>query len=269
MKSLKIKIARTCGGIAADDGALNKILESYFRSYLSDEEPLFNIYIKGSYRNLNKPCGNGWPVFVRETKEVYEIIEKREKKTRLLGIIDSRKNLCHIDIRKYFNYSNLIQALRACFHFFIEERGGFFLHAGCGVVSGKAYIFAGRHGAGKSTALRNLQPESVIAEDTVVIKNNGCDSLVFSTPFRREENASGRVEALIFPRKFRGSPYKIKEPKAASASELISNALFSSPYSWRLVDSVVKNISLLCESTPGYRLYFPREGSIREVVTGT
>lgn len=215
-----------------------------------------------------------YPVVVEPKKQaptakriaVFVITEKRRQKDIPLGNIDPRKRLCSLNLTGNFSYSRLLSAIRACFHFFIERNRGFLLHASCGTVQGRTYIFTGKAGSGKSTALQNCHPEKIIAEDFLAIRITEKQPAAFSIPFRREKSALARPRAIIFPKKFPGPTHLVKETNAQAVSEITANALFCSPHCLSLVQPVLKSISKFCVLVPGYSLYFVRKANLREIL---
>jgi hypothetical protein len=79
------------------------------------------------------------------------------------------------------------QVLRKIFYILFFKRDGFVLHASAIVRNGKAYLFLGRSGAGKSTAVRLLKQENpsidIIADNNVFIRKQKDTFLIFPPAF--------------------------------------------------------------------------------------
>ena len=57
-----------------------------------------------------------------------------------------------------------------------------------------------------------------------------------------------------------------RESAAGTAAELLTNAMFSSPRHAPAVQPVVETIRQFCRGVPGFNLYFPKTGSLKEVM---
>ena len=81
----------------------------------------------------------------------------------------------HISISQFqFILRNVIQIL-------LTENNGFILHASACVIDGKASLFTGFSGAGKSTVIKLLKTKyPALADDTVIIQKKG--ETFFSLP---------------------------------------------------------------------------------------
>ncbi len=66
----------------------------------------------------------------------------------------------------------------------LSKNEGFIIHGSAVGKSGRGFIFTGKNGAGKSTAMRLLYPDfKALADDTVIIKKIGNNYFLFQTPF--------------------------------------------------------------------------------------
>jgi hypothetical protein len=199
---------------------------------------------------------------------LWRIIEQQSaRRHRALGIIDPPKNTCVIELNDGLHFSNLIAAVRTCFHFYLEQHNGFFLHAACGAVDGKAYIFTGKSDSGKTTALRNFNPEQIIAEDALAARVEHGRLSVFAIPFRSDKNARAEAHAFFFPQKASPPSRLEKQNPASTAAEVIANALYASPHDAQLLDTVIQSITQFCRAIPGFNLYFSKNCNLQEALT--
>jgi hypothetical protein len=268
MPPLKVTIAEVPFDVAIEDAALRGRVSRIFGTYLTAaEKPIFRIIFKGSYNpDRNSPPRHN-PVTVEKRSGKYFVGEgSKDARRRPLGTIDARRHICCFTLDGSFHFSLIISAVRTCFLFFLERHDGFFLHASSGIVEGKAYTFTGKSDAGKTTALRNLNPERILAGDALAVRVRRGNPRIFAIPFRGDRNACAPAQAVFFPRKFKGAPRVERESAAGAASELLANAMFSSPHNGSSVRPVLKTIDRFCRRVPGFNLYFPRSGSLREVI---
>jgi hypothetical protein len=81
--------------------------------------------------------------------------------------------------------------LRILLSWKLTARHGFLLHAATVIRNGKAYVFAGRSGAGKST-VASLSPEgSVLTDEISLLRHENGAWRAYGTPFWGEFRAAG------------------------------------------------------------------------------
>ncbi len=156
--------------------------------------------------------------------------------------------------------------IRLCFQSFIEREKGFILHASCGLVGNKAYLFSGPSGAGKSTALKNLRPDKSITEDCLAIRMNNGRPQAFALPHRGEMNVRAIPQAVIFPKKAQHIKL-IKESFDQAVSKIESNTLLSHRAK-NIRNRVKETISGFCALVPAYTLKCPKDIDMRKVIHG-
>lgn len=113
----------------------------------------------------------------------------------------------------------------------LARQNGFLLHAASGIRNGRAFLFAGVSGAGKTT-ISGLAPADVIllTDEISYVRKQGDGYTAFGTPFTGElakagENVSAPVEALYLLAK--GGENRI-DPilPGAAVQSLLANVLF-------------------------------------------
>ncbi len=139
-------------------------------------------------------------------------------------------------VRQNPNPYALDSVLRILHSLILAERGGFLLHAASAICDGKAYLFSGVSGAGKTTLTRLAPPDVTLLTDEVSYvrgsKNLGAARRVsaWGTPFSGElakagENCAAPVSALFFLEK--GAENRVDELSASDAMHrLLRNILF-------------------------------------------
>lgn len=268
MQPLYVTIADVPFTIEIEDTALRGRVRGMFGTYLAaDVKPFFKVILDGAYRPERNSSRRNDPVMVEKRAGKYFVVEgRRDASRRALGTIDVRRKTCRFVLDGSFNFFLITSAIRSCFLFFLERHGGFFLHAASGIVNGYAYTFTGKSDSGKTTALGNFHPDEVLAEDALAVRLRAGNPEIFAIPFRGEKNARAPAKAVFFPRKSKGAPRMERESAAGCASELLANAMFSSPYDTTIIQPVLETIGRFCRDVPGFNLYFPKAGSLREVI---
>jgi hypothetical protein len=263
---ISINISGIIIGIYSGDIELREKFEAFFSDYIVKSKPQYAIIIEGAAKDLCPPLPYGLPVVVESWGGYFSIIKKLDDGNIVLANINGNTTECTFDLKTGVSYSDVISVLRTYIHFLIERQGGFWLHASCGKINGRAYIFTGKHNAGKSTALKNLKPDRTVAEDCLAVRFIDGKPGVFSTPFRKEDSSTGIANAVIFPRKTRKVLKLIEDNLSRSFSEVTANTMFSAPENKDIVNIVMNNILKFCTVVPAYTLYSTKTADLRKVV---
>ena len=121
--------------------------------------------------------------------------------------------------------------LRIVHSLVLAKEGGFLVHAASAVRHGRAFVFAGTSGAGKTTMARLAPPDSVVLTDEIsYIRRSGNGYQAYGTPFAGElarvgANLRAPLAALYFLEK---GPSNRIEPaeQFAAARVLLRHILF-------------------------------------------
>ena len=115
-------------------------------------------------------------------------------------------------VRQNANPYSLDSVLRIVHSLILAERGGFLLHSASAICEGRAYLFSGVSGAGKTTMTR-LAPADVtlLTDEISYVRPSGGGYAAFGTPFAGElakagENCAAPVSALFFLEQGPGEP---------------------------------------------------------------
>ncbi|HZD49519.1 MAG TPA: hypothetical protein VE178_12325 [Silvibacterium sp.] len=155
-------------------------------------------------------------------------------------------------------------ALRIIHSLILAQEGGLLIHAASAVRNGKAFLFAGVSGAGKTTISRLAPADATLLTDEIsYIRRNGHGYVAYGTPFAGElarvgENVRAPLAGLYLLEK--GLDNAVEPVGASEAARLLlANVLFfaNDP---ELVRRVFELACELVRSTPVYRLtFFPDE----------
>jgi len=134
-------------------------------------------------------------------------------------------------VRQNANPYSLDSVLRIVHSLILAERGGFLLHAASVICDGRAYLFSGVSGAGKTTMTRLAPADITLLTDEISYVRPGADGYwAFGTPFAGElakagENCKAPVSALFFLEQ--GPENRVDElPSAEAVRRLMRNILF-------------------------------------------
>ena len=134
-------------------------------------------------------------------------------------------------VRQNANPYSLDSVLRILHSLILAERGGFLLHAASAICNGRAYLFSGVSGAGKTTMTRLAPPDITLLTDEIsYVRPGGGGYSAFGTPFAGElaragENCTAPVSALFFLEQ--GPENRVDVlPCAEAVRRLMRNMLF-------------------------------------------
>ncbi len=177
-------------------------------------------------------------------------------------------------VRQNANPYSLDSVLRILHSLILAKRGGFLLHAASAIFDGRAFLFSGVSGAGKTTMTRIATPDVTLLTDEISYvrpfnvppPNDGTDAhagsksyRAFGTPFAGElakagENTSAAIGALFFLEK--GPENRIEELSSSEAvRRLMRNILFFAEDP-SLVEELLSTACAFVASLPIRRLTF-------------
>ena len=134
-------------------------------------------------------------------------------------------------VRQSRNPYALDTLLRLVHSLVLAEEGGFLLHAASAVRFGRAFLFAGISGAGKTTIARLAPPDAEVLTDEISYVRPSLDGYrAYGTPFAGElarvgTNVSAPVATLFLLEKSAENRVESVE-KLAAARALLRNILF-------------------------------------------
>jgi len=174
-------------------------------------------------------------------------------------------------IRQSLNPYSTDTVFRILHTFLLEQEGGFLLHAASAIRNGKAFVFAGVSGAGKTTIASLAPPDaSLLTDEISYIRKDGNRYAAFGTPFTGDlgklgQNVCAPITALYLLEK--GSQNYIAPVTAAEASRaFLSNVLFFAD-DQELVRSVFRSACEFVSQVPVCRLTFLPDSRVWEMLT--
>ena len=173
-------------------------------------------------------------------------------------------------VRQNSNPYSLDSVLRILHSLILAERGGFLLHAASAICGGRAYLFSGVSGAGKTTMTRLAPANITLLTDEISYLRPSADGYAaFGTPFAGElaragENSTAPVSALFFLEQ--GPENRVDELTSAEAlRRLMRNILFFAE-DHRLVEKLLATACDFVARVPIRRLTFYPDARVWELV---
>jgi hypothetical protein len=134
-------------------------------------------------------------------------------------------------VRQSANPYSIDTVLRIVHSLILARTGGFLLHAASAIRNGRAFLFSGVSGAGKTTISRLAPPDAVLLTDEIsYVRREDSAYHACGTPFAGElarvgENCSAPLDTLFFLQK--GPANRIEEVAQPEAVRLLlRNILF-------------------------------------------
>ena len=184
-------------------------------------------------------------------------------------------------IQQSANPYSIDAVLRIVHTLVLAKQGGFLLHSASAIRNGKAFLFAGVSGAGKTTISRLAPADAILLTDEISyvrkrdISGHSEGYVAFGTPFTGElaklgENTSAPVAALYLLAKAKDkekeNENRIDPMTAAEAGrELLSNMLFFAE-DQELVLSAFQAACDFVQGVPVYRLTFTPDARVWEMI---
>lgn len=173
-------------------------------------------------------------------------------------------------IRQSANPYSIDAVLRIVHTLVLAKQGGFLAHSASAIRNGKAFLFAGISGAGKTTISRLAPPDATLLTDEIsYVRKTGAGYTAYGTPFTGElaklgENVSAPVAALFLLAK---GPENRIDPVAPSeaARSLLANMLFFAEDE-QLVQSAFHSAFEFVNRVPVCRLTFVPDARVWEMI---
>jgi hypothetical protein len=172
-------------------------------------------------------------------------------------------------IRQSANPYSIDAVLRIVHTLVLAKQGGFLLHSASAIRNGKAFLFAGVSGAGKTTISRLTPPDATLLTDEIsYIRKLDEGYVAYGTPFTGElaklgENTSAPVAELYLLAK---GENRIEPVAVAEAGrELLANMLFFAE-DQEMVDQVFQAACDFVSRVPVYRLTFMPDARVWEMI---
>jgi hypothetical protein len=173
-------------------------------------------------------------------------------------------------IRQTANPYSIDSVLRIVHTLLLAKEGGFLMHASSAIRNGRAFLFAGISGAGKTTIARLAPPDtSLLTDEISYVTRQDKDYFAFGTPFTGElgragENLHAPIAAVYLLAKGTENEITPVEP-AAAVRALLENILFFAKDA-ELVKSVFEAACDFIRRVPVMRLTFVPDQRVWELI---
>jgi hypothetical protein len=173
-------------------------------------------------------------------------------------------------IRQSRNPYAVDSVLRIVHTLILARQGGFLVHAASAIRGGRAFLFAGVSGAGKTTISRLAPPDAALLTDEIsYVRRAGNAYEAWGTPFAGElakvgENQAAPLNTLFLLEK--GPENRIEEIAEADAVRLLLRNILFFADDPELVSLVFRSACEFVEKVPVRRLIFVPDKSVWEMI---
>jgi hypothetical protein len=161
-------------------------------------------------------------------------------------------------------------AFRVLHSLLLAKQGGLLVHAASAVRNGRAFLFAGVSGAGKTTMSRLAPPDATLLTDEIsYIRREGDGYVAHGTPFAGElakpgENVRAPLAALYLLTQ--GPENRIDPVDAADAVRAVMECVLFFSHDLKLVGKVFDSVCELVQRVPVQRLTFVPDSRVWELI---
>jgi hypothetical protein len=218
------------------------------------------------YREFAQSCADGFPIFVNEREtgmpENGEFCYWFNDAKLALGSQGAKFH----GVRQEYALDSLLRVLLTMV---LLPQRGFLLHGATIVRDGRAYIFFGRSGAGKST-VASMSPEGSVLTDEISLVRyaNGCWQ-AHGTPFWGEFRAAGinnlfPIAGMYLLKQAKDDRTELLTLKQALRALLPCVLFFTTEKSAH--ETLLRTLVSLIEEIPCHELYFRRDPEFWKVI---
>lgn len=253
-----VEIGRIAISLSTDNLEFSDLLRQRYRGFLSASRPEFELDFHLTPGGVSDDDvrvwreGSEWRIERGDFRACWNAQTGR-------GLVEQNPNPYSLD-----------SVLRIVHSLILAGRGGFLLHAASAICDGRAYLFSGVSGAGKTTMTRLAPPDVTLLTDEIsYLQPSGDGYLAFGTPFAGElakagENCSASVSALFFLEK--GPENRLEELSSSEAvSRLMRNILFFAEDP-KLVEQLLQTACDFVSRVPIRRLTFYPDAKVWDTV---
>jgi hypothetical protein len=161
--------------------------------------------------------------------------------------------------------------LRIVHSLILAREGGFLVHAASAIRNGKAFIFSGVSGAGKTTISRLAPPDATLLTDEIsYVRREGNRYMACGTPFAGElarvgENCSAPLSALFFLEK--GPQNRIEPISPTEAIQRLMRSILFFADDAELVKLVFQSACEFATLVPMHRLVFVPDQRVWDIIS--
>ncbi|MCM3573753.1 hypothetical protein M3172_11205 [Mesobacillus subterraneus] len=222
-------------------------------------EPQIQIFLKDGY-------GTGFTDYQVEIQEVDGSITFQRADYLIESTADYTSATIHVHDELALKHAlmNLYSS------YIVYHNWGLLIHSSCAIENGKAHIFAGHSGAGKSTAARLSEPRPLLSDEATIVKISENGITVFDSPFRSELPSTGYQQPTplagiqLLQQSEKNSLEMMRKPEALLS---LMDKVFYWSHDPAETQRIMGLLRALVEKVPVYELYFRKDPTFWELIS--
>jgi hypothetical protein len=154
--------------------------------------------------------------------------------------------------------------------FAVHHQWGLLIHSSCVIDNGKAHIFSGQSGAGKSTAAKLSYPRSLLSDEATLVKITPEEVQIFNSPFRSEIEAdtfNGQIPLSSIQILYQALQNKREKVAKSDALFQLMDKVFFWPHSQEETSTIMRLMTNLVKQAPVYELHFQKNNTFWELIS--
>jgi hypothetical protein len=241
---------------------LAKNLQNCYRDFPLKGVPRLQVDIRLSGQERNSAIQN--------TGLVFENGELRFTAPGFEGSIQEREGIGQLSLSSQQPAEDIEYFLRVAYALLAFQAGGVMLHAAGILRTGKAYLFFGHSGSGKTTVSRLSTDDMVLNDDLIILMPNRAGWKVFGTPFWNPTQVKPTPQQAPLAGLFRlvqdRQVYLEKISASTALAELIANVPVI-PADLSRTPELIERLKDILVTTPVQRLHFLPDPSFWNIIT--
>ncbi len=202
---------------------------------------------------------------VEISKDNYQIVYRRAD---YLIEVDVEYNAAKVFVHDELALKHALMNLYSSFA--VHRKWGLLIHSSCVIENGKAHIFSGQSGAGKSTAAKLSYPRSLLSDEATLVKVTPKDVQIFNSPFRSEIEAdsfNGQIPLSSIQILYQALQNKREKVAKSDAFFQLIDKVFFWPHSKEETSTIIKLMTYLVKQVPMYELHFQKNNTFWELMS--
>ncbi|MFD0682104.1 MULTISPECIES: hypothetical protein [unclassified Paenibacillus] len=154
--------------------------------------------------------------------------------------------------------------------FIVSNNWGLLIHSSCVIEDGKAHIFAGESGAGKSTAAELSYPRELLSDEATLVKITSDEITVYNSPFRSEIEMKGesRFCSLASINILHQAPHNQRITlRKSNGLLLLMDKVFYWAHDAKETGGIIGLMKILANGVPIYELHFQKNDTFWELIS--
>jgi len=154
--------------------------------------------------------------------------------------------------------------------YIVYHNWGLLIHSSCAIENGKAHIFAGHSGAGKSTAAALSHPRELLSDEATIVKITPDEVTVFDSPFRSELLCTAYQQPCplagiqLLHQSEKNRLEKLRKPDALLS---LMDKVFYWHHDPAETQRIMGLLRTLVEKVPAYELHFRKDPTFWELIS--